>query len=806
MDPVTSVNQPIDILINLAIILGVITFVIFAAIIGFKYLVWFTKFKNRTRNLKDKVFLKIQIPEDNEYEISVAEQIFSSLFGIKRPSGFFESLKESEHVSFEVVASSESIDFYAVAPKELANLVEKQINSAYPDAEIVHAPAWNIWKDDGFVEFATLLLKKEDYLPFNTYEDLKVDSGAVLTGSMSKLHPGESLAFQMIVRPADDSWQKKGKDHLKEYFSKHNKTDKDGKPTGDRMGKIEEDYMQKVHDKISKVGFETVIRLVSVSNDEASAKANLSNLERAFDQYNTPVFNSFKKVKNGFDKFFAVSFVARMFPVIKTFDLPFSIPGILKKEFFRGWCVLNTEELATLWHMPGENVRTPRINWLRSKGSAAPIELPESGLYLGKSVFRGQEINIYMNDDDRRRHMYILGTTGTGKSELMKFMAIQDIREGKGVAFIDPHGSAVNDIVQQIPPERIDDVIYFDPSTDRPMGLNLLDVKTEKAKDMIINKFLDMLYELYDPNRQGIMGPQLERALRMCMLTAMSRPGGTLIEVVRLLTDENFHKEYLPVIKDPLVIRYWTDEVANTSKNRKGETMGYFVSKLDRFTTEKTMRHMLGQAQSAFDFQDVMDNKKILLADLSKGKLGAENSKFLGLLLVPRLLAAAFNRVEKLEKGEKIEDFYLYIDEFQNYTTPDIETILSEARKYRLNLTVANQFIGQLPEKIKDAIFGNVGSMTIFRVGTDDAQYLEKYFEPTFTQNDLMNNKVGRAYIKLLVNNQPSPPFAITSDWPLISGMPRSQEIGDKIKELSRQKYGRNRFIVEQEIKSRSNL
>ena len=385
-------------------------------------------------------------------------------------------------------------------------------------------------------------------------------------------------------------------------------------------------------------------------------------------------------------------------------------------------------------------------------------------------------------------------------------MAIQDIKNGKGVAFIDPHGSAVNDIVQQIPPERINDVIYFDPSTDRPMGLNILDVKTEKGKDMIINKFIDMLYELYDPNKQGIMGPQLERALRMCMLTAMSKPGGTLIEVVRLLTDENFHKTYLDVISDPLVKRYWTDEVANTTKNRKGETMGYFVSKLDRFTTEKTMRYMLGQSVSSFDFQDVMDNRKILLADLSKGKLGAENSKFLGLLIVPRLLAAAFTRIEKIERGEELEDFYLYIDEFQNYTTPDIETILSEARKYRLNLIVANQFIGQLPDKIKDSIFGNVGSMTIFRIGTDDAEYLEKYFAPTFEHGDLMNNPVGRAYMKLLVRNQPSPPFAMSTDWELMQNSKRDFELGQRIRNLSQEKFGRNRFIVEQEIKSRANL
>jgi len=338
------------------------------------------------------------------------------------------------------------------------------------------------------------------------------------------------------------------------------------------------------------------------------------------------------------------------------------------------------------------------------------------------------------------------------------------------------------------------------------MGLNILDVHTDKAKDMIINKFIDMLYELYDPNRQGIMGPQLERALRNCMLTAMYKQGGTMVEVMRLLTDENFHKQYLDVITDPVVKRYWTDEIANTTKNRKGEVMGYFVSKLDRFVTEKTMRFMLGQSKSAFDFGDVMNNKKILLADLSKGKLGAENSKFLGLLIVPRLLTAAFARIEQLEKGEAIDDFYLYIDEFQNYTTPDIETILSEARKYKLNLIVANQFIGQLPEKIKDSIFGNVGSICIFRIGTDDAQYLEKYFEPTFKQSDLLNNKVGRAYMKLLVNNQPSPAFAMTTDWEAIKNMPRRQEMTDYIKKQSQEKYGRNRFIVEQEIKARSNL
>ncbi len=799
VNPETFFTQSLH-LFQTVLIFSVILLVLMVVIYyGFKAYIWHVRFKNRKKSLDEKVFLKIQIPEENEIEPSMSEQMYSSMYGIRK-SGFMESLKEHDHISFEIVANNESIDFYAVCPKNLENLVEKQINAAYPDAEITKVDPWSLWTNDGTVEFSSLVLRKPDYFPINTYEEMKVDSIAVITAAMGKLHEGEGLAIQMVIRPAEDIWQKNGKAHIKKYFS-----DKNGKD-GSKMSKIDEDYIQTIQSKISKIGFETVIRLVSVSNDEASAKANLSNLERAFGQFNSPVFNSLKKAPQRYEKYFVISFIARMFPVVEKFELPFEIPFLLKKEWFRGWSIYNTEELATLWHLPNKNVKTPRINWLRSKGSAAPIELPDSGLYLGKSIFRGTEVPIFMQDEDRRRHMYILGTTGTGKSEFMKFMAIQDIKEGKGVAFIDPHGSAVNDIVQQIPPERIDDVIYFDPSTERPMGLNILDVKTEKEKDMVINKFIEMLYELYDPNKQGIMGPQLERALRMCMLTIMSKPGGSLIEVVRLLVDENFHKEYMPYIKDDTVRLYWTAEVANTTKNRKGETMGYFVSKLDRFTTEKTMRYMLGQSYSSFDFNDVMNNRKILLADLSKGKLGAENSKFLGLMLVPRLLAAAFSRIEKMERGEHIEDFYLYIDEFQNYTTPDIETILSEARKYRLNLIVANQFIGQLPEKIKDAIFGNVGSMTVFRVGTDDAQYLEKYFAPTFGQTDLMNNRVGRAYMKLLVNNQPSPAFAMTTDWDMISSMPRDFALGQQIKELSQQKYGRNRFIVEQEIKARGGM
>lgn len=795
-DPITLDNL-IDIAIKVVglSVFAVVLILAFYAVL--KTYLWNLRFRNRSYTLDNKTVYKIRVPQDNEVEVQSAEQLFSSFFGLRK-SGFFNSLKEQDAISFEIVGTENSIDFYIVCPNSLDGLVEKQVNANYPDADLTKVKPYNIWKEDGEVKFSSLVLKKSDFIPVLTYENIKTDTMNIITSALSKLHKNESLVMQVIIRPAGSEFQDNGKAKIKSI--QKGMTDSEGKPKGTRL---DEEQMEAIRNKISKIGYETTIRLLSVSSDEASAKTNLLNLERAIMQLNGTNLNGFSKSPRRFDKYFMISFISRMFPVVKEIILPFSIPHLLEKKWMRNYSILNTEELATLWHLPNKDVKTPRINWLLSRGSAAPIDLPENGLYLGKSEFRGQEVKIFMEEDDRRRHMYILGTTGTGKSEFLKFMTVQDIKAGRGVAFIDPHGTAVQDILKQIPKERIQDVIYFDPSSDRPMGLNMLDVTTEKAKDLVINKFIEMLYELYDPNKQGIMGPQLERALRMCMLTAMSKPGGTLIEVVRLLIDENYHRQYLPYIRDQQVMDYWLAEIANTTKSRRGETMGYFVSKLDRFVTEKTMRYILGQQKSTFDFNDIMENKKILLVDLSKGKLGEENSRFLGLLLVPRLLAAAFSRIDKIEREEEIDDFYLYIDEFQNYTTPDVSTILSEARKYKLCLTVANQFIGQLPEKIKDAIFGNVGTIGVFRVGTDDSEYLQKYFEPTFTRNDLINNKVGRLYMKLLVRGQPTPPFAMTTDWEAITHSERSNKVAEEIKELSRQKFGRNIFIVEQEIRSR---
>ncbi len=470
---------------------------------------------------------------------------------------------------------------------------------------------------------------------------------------------------------------------------------------------------------------------------------------------------------------------------------------------YRNTSVLNIEELANVFHFPNKTVQTPNIIWLDARRSTAPINLPEEGLYLGKSVFRGVEKEVRIREDDRRRHFYIIGQTGTGKSQLLMSLALQDIQAGRGVAVIDPHGSDIDELLQKIPPERVDDVILFDVSdTERPFGINLLEANSEDERHMLINAFIALLYKLYDPNHQGIMGPQLERAIRNVMLTAMEDPQSTMVDVLRLLIDDKYVQKFLPLIKDPLVKKFWTDEQAKTTANRKGEMMGYFVSKFDRLVTEKVMRNIIGQPKSSFNFHKIMAEKKILLVDLSKGKIGEENSNFLGLLLVPRILSAALARAGMLGQQE-FPDFYLYVDEFQNFATPDFATILSEARKYKLNLVVAHQFIAQLSDDIKDAVFGNVGTMTAFRVGLDDAEFLETQFQPTFTKKDLANLPVGNAYMKLLVNGQPTVPFSLAVDWAKITSTKKDPEVAARIRENSRMKYGTPVKEVEEFVNSR---
>jgi len=500
--------------------------------------------------------------------------------------------------------------------------------------------------------------------------------------------------------------------------------------------------------------------------------------------------NRFGKKKIWWKAGFMVDFIYRYQPL-------FSLRGYRT--------VLNSEELATIFHFPNKQVETPHLYWLYSKRAPAPIKIPKEGLYLGKSVYRGITRPVYLSDDDRRRHLYIIGKTGTGKTELLRNLILQDIRAGKGVCLIDPHDLA-EDLLQYIPPERAEEVIYFDPSdTDRPMGLNMLEAETEDQKHMVTTAIINLMYKLYDPYKTGIIGPRFEHAIRNAMLTVMSEPGSTFVEVVRCLTDANFVQELLPKVTDPMVRRYWTDQIAQTTDFHKSEVLDYIVSKFGRFVTNKVMRNIIGQSKSAFDFRKVMDEGKILIINLAKGKIGEENSNFLGLVLVPKILAAAMSRADVPE--EKRRDFHLYVDEFQNFATPDFAQILSEARKYRLNLTVANQFIGQVEEEIKNAVFGNIGTILAFRVGVTDANYLQREFQPTFQEDDLLNIERFHVYVKTIVQNEPVPAFSmdVTKDMEQMKKT-SNPRVAQMIKELSRLKFGVDREIIETEVVRRARL
>ncbi|MBI3342212.1 type IV secretion system DNA-binding domain-containing protein [Candidatus Curtissbacteria bacterium] len=757
----------------LLLILGILGGLAFVA--GYAWLLWMRN-KDREEHSLEFVLLQISVPRDNEIKVDAAEQMFSSLYSIYK-GGRFSFLHPETHFSLEIVALPEQITFYVSCPKSVQDLIEKQIHGTYPGAEVKEVPEYNIFSDDGKLAFASLKLSKPEYYPIKTFKELPVDPLSQITSALAKVQPGEGAAVQILVEPAASKWRTHGK-HFVSKTKSAELSEKHGHAPDPKK-------MEAVENKTSKVGFEVVIRIMVSAKNDHDAKTHLDNIKSTFAQFASD-FNGFGGTKIRLKKQFLIDFVYRYMPIFG------------KKS------VLNSEELATLFHLPNKTVETPGIFWVNAKRAPAPAQIPAEGLHLGKSVYRGQAKEIFVSEDDRRRHVYIIGKTGSGKTQELTHMVMQDIRAGHGVAFIDPHGDAVEDILTMIPPERAEDVIYFNPAdTERPLGMNMLEANTEQEKHFVATYIVGLMYKLYDPHKTGIIGPRFEHAIRNAMLTVMCEPGSTFMEVVRVLTDANFVQELLPKVTDPVVRRYWTDQIAQTSDFHKSEVLDYIVSKFGRFVTDKMMRNIIGQSDSAFNLRDIMDNRKILLVNLSKGKLSEENSNFLGLILVPKILVAAMSRQDVPE--EQRPDFFLYVDEFQNFATDTFADILAEARKYHLNLIVANQFIGQIDEDVKNAIFGNVGTIVSFRVGVTDANYLQHEFSPTFTETDLINVERFHAYIKTIVHNEPVPAFSMdtTRDMSKIDKDPR---IAEMIKQLSRLRYGRDVNVVDAEIVHRARL
>lgn len=767
-------------IVSLLILLGIIVFVI--TTLGY---IIFTVFRYRGREEKsiDSVLLQVAVPRNNEIKIDAMEQIFASLYSIKE-GGWKQKFSVQPTVSFEILGKHEDIRFYVWTPKKLKDLIERQIHGGFPDAQIIEVEEYNVFGVDGKVAYKSFQLSKPNFYPIKTFKDLPTDPMSALTSALAKMGPEESAAIQILISPAESKWQKAGGSFISDTKKQESDPEKAKYSVGAKT-------LEAVEGKTSKPGFETVVRVVVVSSTKEMAKSHLDNLSAAFEQFSGE-YNGFKSRKIHSKGAFMEDFLYRYQPM-------FNILG-------NHTSVLNSEELATVFHFPNKQVTTPHIFWVTAKTAPAPSKVPTTGLFIGNSDYRGIKRPVYIENEDRMRHVYVIGKTGTGKSELLKDMVIQDIKDGKGLCFMDPHGDAVEDILKLIPPERAEDVIYFDPGdTERPMGLNLLEANTEDQKHFAATAVINMMYKLFDPYKTGIVGPRFEHAVRNAMLTAMSDSGSTFVEVMRILTDAKYVQELLPKVTDPIVRRYWTDQIAQTADFHKSEVLDYIVSKFGRFVTNRLIRNIIGQSQSSFDFRKVMDEGKILLVNLAKGRLGEENSNFLGLILVPRILMAAMSRQDV--PSEKRRDFYLYVDEFQNFATPDFAVILSEARKYRLSLCVANQFIGQVEEEVKNAVFGNVGSLIAFRVGVTDANYLAHEFTPTFNEDDLLNVERFHAFVKTIVNNEPVSPFSVdlTKDLSKIKAQenPRVSEI---IREMSRLRFGRDVRLVDAEMVRRSNL
>lgn len=775
----------------LTILFGLLFGGIFLFALGFSFLLWL---RNRGREAESlsSVLLQVSVPRDNEIKIDAAEQMFASLAGLRKTKKL-DYFRPQPHIAFEIVGMPGDIRFYVNVPAKYRDYVEKEINGAYPDAEIVTvtdpsakqkstailAGEYNIFSEHGKVAFKSLSLKSDNHKPIKIFKDLATDSMASITSVLAKMSEGEGAAIQILIQPADSNWKHVGH----EYLSKTKKNEANPE-TAKYSADAKE--LEGIENKVSKPGFNTAIRIVVSSSSKEAAEAHLNNIINSFAQYSG--INSFGKNRQWFKGLFVTDFIYRYFPLHGQTS------------------VLSSEELATIFHFPNKSVVTPGIHWVNSKRAPAPSNLPTEGLYLGRSTFRGLSKPVFIQESDRQRHMYIIGKTGTGKSEFLKQMIMQDIKNGEGMAVIDPHGDLVEDILELMPPERAEDVILFDPSDmEQPLGFNMLEAHSEQQKHLVVTSVIGLMYKLFDPNKTGIIGPRFEHAVRNAMLTCMYQPGATFMEVVRALTDPAFVQELLPKVEDPVIRRYWTDQIAQTSDFHKSEVLDYIVSKFGRFVTNKMIRNIIGQSESAFNFREAMDTKKILLINLSKGKIGEENSSFLGLILVPKILVAAMSR-QDMPMADR-QNFFLYVDEFQNFATPDFAQILSEARKYRLNLIVANQFVGQMDEEVKNAIFGNVGTIASFRVGVTDANYLQHEFQPTFSEADLINIDRFNCYMRTMVGGEPVPPFSLdtTKDVAAEKAL-MDPRVAELVKELSRLKYGRNVQVVEAEITQRARL
>ncbi len=787
------------------------------------------------RREEDLVFLQLLMPKKESREerdaeseqfghdykevIGVMDHLFQSLHGVY--NGTLSRLFYGQtFISMEYAALAGEILFFVVCPRRTAALVEKQITSFYPEITIDEVEDYNIFTERSVVTAKSLHPAKSFVAIFKTYQQLKSDPLNAITNAFSKLGSDEGAAVQIVLRPAKQGWQKKLQEEagnllnkpggkrrsilhplswigaLMDVFSENGGTPAEDAHKGERVSQMVEEYSKAVDEKAGNPGFHCVMRVVASANTLPRANTILGTVLAGFGQFNDVRGNGLKTISVESRKETVRRFIRR------------SPRRTLHERLQARSMLLGTAELASFFHVPHIKYnKAETIKWQNFKIAPSPKNVPEDGLYLGTNTYRGDKKKIFMNNEDRFRHFYIIGQTGTGKSSIIQLMARQDFHAGRGVCIVDPHGSLIDDLMPYIPRHRADDVIYFNPSdTERPLGLNILEGKTPEERDLIALDAMNMMVKMFG---EEIFGPRIQDYFRNGCLTLMedTEEGGAITDLVRLFTDDEWQKFKLSKVKNPIVRSFWENQMAKTGQREKQEMIPYFAAKFGQFYTNTLMRNIVGQTRSSFDVADAMNTNKIVLMNLSKGLIGDINSTLLGMIVVNKIQVAAMRR-QRMSSDER-KDFFLYIDEFQNFVTPSIESILSEARKYRLGLILAHQYIDQLEKEsklsgavsLKGAIFGNVGTMMFYKIGPQDAEVAAKEMAPVFSEQDLVNMDAFKGAMKLSIGGQPSRPFSIEVPRPwLDKTYPRDDQAAEAYKQLSRLKYGRPKDFVSREV------
>ena len=752
----------------------------------------------------------LEIPKDNDKKELAAEQLFASLHGILRDKS---ELKNSggvqEHLSFEIASTGNQIRFFVWVPKILQSFVEGQIYSQYPSVQIYRMKEDYVDHRDNYPVAYTseVTLIENEALPIKTFESFEVDPLAGITGTLAKLNPngGEELWIQILTRPIADDWHTKSDRWIKSV--------KDGKggfdffhidwrwflevlaalwrppeggteqPVKVELSERDKTRVAKAEEKATKLGYQVKIRLVYVGSNEMNAKLNMQALVGTFKQFNSTNLNGFKMTGATFDRNALDAYKTRQFT----------------DEGF----ILNISELASVYHLPHTNVETPNIVWASSKTAEPPAKLPmltgdptfdENISAFGLTDFRGIKHQFGMYRRDRSRHVYIIGQTGSGKSGLLTLFALSDIYHNQGYCIIDPHGDLATDNLKFIPESRIKDVVYFNPAdTQYPMAFNPLEVYDPARKPNISSEVIGVLKRMFGES----WGPRLEHILRYTLLALLDRPQTTMLDISRMLTDKDFRKETLEYCQDVTVLQFWKQEFGSWGDKQVTESVAPILNKVGAFTANPIIRNIIGQPKSSFDIRKIMDEGKILVVNLSKGLIGEDNAAILGAFLVTKVQLAAMSRSD-IENVDDRRPFYLYVDEFQNFATDSFAVILSEARKYGLNLTVANQYTSQMTEAVRDAVFGNVGTTISFRVSADDAPILSKQFEPVFEAQDLLNLNNRHFVVSMIINGEKTPAFSATT----LSIPKPPNDLMPRIVKYSRMTYARSRDEVEAEIRA----